>query len=170
MSLPLSLLILLILVMVAWQDFKYRAITWLYFPLLALFIVLEIYFATGQFFGFFFFINLLFVIIQLLLITLYLSLKKREFIRIWHNYLGIGDIYFFVILCLIFSPVNFILFYLLSLVLSVAIATAMQVSGNSFRLIPLAGIQSVLLALLLAAKLFIGSIDLRTDINLNGLM
>jgi hypothetical protein len=167
MLLTFSLVMIGILGAIAYQDFKFRAIAWPLFPLLACVVV------SGNMFvnisggpAASFFINLCFVVMQLFVITLYLSVKERRFVKIWHDHLGAGDILFFFILCLFFSPINFIVFYLGSLLTTVVAVIVFRFFSTSLTRIPLAGIQSALLAILVVVKLFLPSINYSLDIDL----
>jgi hypothetical protein len=167
----LYLSMVLILAFIAYQDFKFRAVTWFLFPLLAIVIIIENYFLLPLSLLFYpFLINFLFFGIQLVLITIYLSLKKKTLIKVWENYLGLGDILFFIILCLFFSPINFILFYLISLVFTILAVFIINRRSKVITLIPLAGIQSLMLMALVILNLFATSVNYKIDINLFGLL
>lgn len=159
-----SLTIVIILSIIVCQDFKFRAVTWILFPLLTLVIVLENTIVYNlPLFPSFYLINFCFVAVQLCLITLYFSVKRGKFIRLWESHLGLGDILLFLILCLFFSPVNFLLFYTGSLILTGVIVLAMRRSYSTIEVIPLAGIQSGLLALLIVLSLFVTQIKFKSD-------
>ena len=49
-----------------------------------------------------FLFNLLFLIIQLLLVMLYFALKKRRLVNILDTYIGLGDMLFFALVALLF--------------------------------------------------------------------
>jgi hypothetical protein len=165
MSLVFSSALMLVLILITYQDFKFRAVTWFFFPLLAAILIGEsMYHEIWSITVEYFIINASFMIIQLLTVTLYLSFRHRSFIRIWHQYLGLGDILFLFILCFFFSPINLIIFYLSSLIIAILVTLVLRRSYSSFSLIPLAGIQSALLTLLIMLNIFINAIDYRTDL------
>lgn len=162
MSIAFSLLTITFLGFITYEDFRYRAITWFVFPLAATVIIADnIYSETMVLVDIF--LNVFYIAVQLIIITVYLSIKNKRFVRIWTGYLGAGDILFFLILCLFFSPVNFVLFYLGSLVITVIVVVVMRKFHSSFSLIPLAGIQSALLAILIIIGLFQNSVNYKVD-------
>ncbi|WMJ72536.1 hypothetical protein RCC89_05085 [Cytophagaceae bacterium ABcell3] len=129
-----------------YQDFKYRAVYWILFPILAFLLVLaeaidgKVYLLASNF-G----INLLYLIIVYSLVTIYFSFKRRKLINLAHNLIGAGDLLFFLIVAMCFSPVNFILFFNVSLVSVFLLVLILPRLSNS---IPLAGLQGVLLILI----------------------
>jgi hypothetical protein len=168
MSLAYSLLVIVILILIAYQDFRFRAVSWLWFPLLAGIMILDnIHCSTVDASLNIFLLNLAFVVIQLLVVTVYLSIKNKAFVRIWQHHLGLGDILFFMILCLFFSPVNFILFYLGSLICCIIGVLCVRKFNAAITLIPLAGIQSALLVVLIVLNLMTRSIDYHVDVDLS---
>jgi len=60
-------------------------------------------------------LNGTFVMIQLALVSIWLSLRMGRLVRIVDEYLGLGDILFFIPLCFLFSPFSYIIFYTCSL-------------------------------------------------------
>ena len=162
-----SLAIVVVLTVIVYQDFKFRAVSWILFPLLASMLVLEnIFIHALPLFVDFYLINFCFVAAQLCLITLYLSIRNKKFIKIWDQHLGAGDILFFIILCLFFSPVNFLLFYIGSLLFTVIVVLLLKRSYVGIAVIPLAGIQSGLLAVLIILSLFTKTLEFKNDPNL----
>ena len=95
------------------EDFKYRAIRWFWIPVLV-FLCLGIAITENSWSEILvlFRTNVVFILIQLLGVSLYYSLKVKRLVNITDNYLGWGDILFFLPLCLLFSPINFIVFFI----------------------------------------------------------
>ncbi len=137
----LEILAIGLLGIVVFQDFRQRAISWLLIPgLLVLFAAMAISANNLNDAAFNGLINLAFVAIQLICLTAWFSLKNRKFTNIVNSYLGIGDILFFCVLCLAFSPVNFIFFYLGSLILTIiGFVSYSGLRKESNKEIPLAG-------------------------------
>jgi len=111
------ILVLFILIIIVYQDFKYKAVSWVIFPVL---LILSLYLGFIQI-GWqslwaYFLINFGFLFIQFFLLTIYISVKNKKLTDLTKGYLGLGDILFLLVLCLFFSPVNYILFYLFSLI------------------------------------------------------
>jgi hypothetical protein len=151
---PLVLLTLLILI--SYQDFKYRAVSWILFPVLTgLFVLDHFTYRTFTLSRFAFFFNLTFIMLQLVLLTVYFSVKNKKYVKIWEAHLGLGDILFFVILSLILTPFNFLLFYISSLVMALAFVFISSKNTATPLTIPLAGIQSALLALLIGVDVLV---------------
>lgn len=95
-------------------------------------------------------LNIAFVSIQLVLLTIYMSIKNKRLLNIVNTYLGLGDVLFFVVICAAFSTLNFIVFYLLSMIVTLTGVIAY----NGFRKkksvdIPLAGAMAVVLIVLM---------------------
>ena len=65
--------------------------------------------------------NFLFVASLLLLLSIYLSVKNRRFILPFDNYLGWGDVLFFVTLTGYFDLPTYIIFMILSLLAALAL-------------------------------------------------
>jgi hypothetical protein len=133
------------LVVLVYQDFTHRAVNW--FLLFSLILcqsgltyltvsIEEFFFNTG--------VNLMLLIFQFLLLTVYFSLRARHLTNIINQFIGIGDMLFFIFLSMAFSPFNFILFFILSLLLILIVyAVAMRGRIRQYK-IPLLGNMSVL--------------------------
>jgi hypothetical protein len=136
---------LLLLGIVVYQDFKLRLISWVLIPLLFVLQSFISYKALPlETSLFYFIINVGFIGLQLICLTLYFSIKNKRFTNIVNSYLGIGDILFFFILCMSFSPVNFILFYLGSILMTlIGFIFYSLIHGN--KEIPLAGAMALCL-------------------------
>ena len=141
MSLLYDLLGMGLLGIIAFQDFKYKAVSWIVFPILFLLSVLSVLqesafeYVAGQLM-----LNLIFIAFQLFILTVYFTIKNRKFINIGKNYLGLGDILFFVVLAASFSFLNFVFIYILSL-FGIAIIYMLYriIKKNAAEKIPLAG-------------------------------
>jgi hypothetical protein len=137
----IDILSIFFLSMVFVQDFKDRLISW-FLPLL-IFVLLNIkthYFLTDT--GVFtnVLINSLFIFIQILLLTAWISFRNKKLINIIDTYLGLGDILFFLAITGAFSPFQYILFYTFSITLTLIGFVIYKSLNNSIRPeIPLAG-------------------------------
>ena len=161
------------LVGIAYQDFMCRSVSWIFFPLLAVAGMLHTFEGLHSWRQSFFFAgcNAAFLAIQLTVLMGYFFVRGRMVggrgIRhVIDHQIGLGDILFLVAACFFFSPVNFISFYVYSLLLSLAIAMVRMLvkrgGGRSGRevgwkgrkaewSIPLAGLQAVFLLLFFGA-------------------
>ena len=100
-------------------------------------------------------INSGFVLLQLLGVFLYYSIKQKKLANPIDSILGIGDILILVLLGLLFSPVNYILFLLVSLLVTLAVflIQAKLKFKKQVRQIPLAGFLGIYINILLLVQL-----------------
>ena len=139
------------LLMIVYQDYRFRAVHWILFPLLALGgigmgvagqPVVKMLTNMGS--------NLAFLGLQLALLKGYFLLRRKGKEPLLDTKIGLGDILFLAAACIFFSPLNFIGFYILSLLF--AIGSWFSMGGLRKTLIPLAGLQ----AFFLLVCLFVG--------------
>lgn len=140
---------ILLLGLIAYQDFRYRAVSVIVLALLFITYMVsglqqltlrELMMNTG--------VNVLIVVIELSVLVLFYFFKEGRLSSLTCNKLGWGDIVFFFILCVLFSPLNFILFYVLSLILVLAGTGLYRAIGRvSSPTVPLAGGMAVVLLL-----------------------
>ena len=111
MDLALLIILILLLGVVVYQDFKNKEISWFLIPLLFIGFVINALLSV-EFNELFihFGINFLIVSINLLGVTILISLKEKKITNILKTYLGLGDVLFFLVLTVAFSPINFVLF------------------------------------------------------------
>lgn len=143
----------LLLLVIAYQDFKYRAVWWFLFPALAvafLFPGLPAHFPLPiEEIAF----NLGFIFSQLILLWFYVSIKQRSFVNIVNTHIGMGDILFLVAICFAFSIVNLLFFYITGLLLVLSSVIMVKfITGKEVKHVPLAGGLAVVLAGWLIAK------------------
>ncbi|MDT3403741.1 hypothetical protein QE417_002813 [Mucilaginibacter terrae] len=147
--LVVQILIIVFLAALFFEDMRYRAVHWFWFPLLII----------ASFFLHYFgnlpvsiFINRIstnggFIWAILILLTSYFSIKHRKFVNINDGLLGAGDILFWVVAGCYLSLLNFMLFYISSVILILlGWLIYQQFSESNNKRIPLAGLQSFLLA------------------------
>ncbi len=153
MSEWIAILTIACLVIITIQDFKERAVSWFLFPFGFLLCGIQSWVQIGWKdlllnFG----INLFLLVILVLMLLLYLFFRfgiRR--LKFW-DFLGAGDVLFLVVLASCFSPFNFIVFTITSLLLAL-LTSLIFLSG---RTIPLAGIQAVCLSCFITLQYFIG--------------
>jgi hypothetical protein len=114
-----NLLILIFLGFIVIQDFKDRAISWFLLPLLFISLALK----SSMVSNFSevvqsFIMNLIFVLLQLVLLTIWVSLRNKKLTNIIDTYIGLGDVLFFVAITTAFSSIQYILFYAISICLT----------------------------------------------------
>ncbi len=130
MNLFLNAIIIALLVILIYQDFRARSVSWIIFPVLIICQGILSFNVTGkQELIFNTSINLALLTLQFLLLTLYFSFRNKRLTNIINQYIGIGDLFFFVFLSLSFSPFNLIAFFILSLLLTL-IAYGITMAGK----------------------------------------
>jgi hypothetical protein len=147
------------------QDIRSRSVYWWLFPALLIGLLnirlLEhepftiIIRSTGM--------NLVFLVLQLLIVSAYFSLKHRSWVNITRQLLGWGDILFLAAITVYLSFLNYLLFYLVSLTMSLLIGLSFQAGNGKPGQIPLAGLQALALALLLGVAWWYRPDDLTSD-------
>ncbi|WPU95831.1 hypothetical protein SNE25_09905 [Mucilaginibacter sabulilitoris] len=151
MQLILQILVLSLLALVWIQDLRYRAVSWVIFPLLLAGIA-ALRLLSGELIAEVWpqlLVNVSVLAVILLLLTLYVLIKNRQLVRITDHYLGSGDILFFLVTACCLSVLNFLFFFVSSLA-SAGLIQLVWWRINKNRQIPLAGIQALLLIFLLA--------------------
>ena len=137
---------------VFYQDYKTRSVIWILFPcILFMGIWYTLYYTdslkllfvnTG--------INIGFIILQFCFLKLLFGFKK-----IVNKKIGSGDIFFVVCCCTFFSPANFLLFYVLSLLFSLCVHFSLGLLTKNYlaQTVPLAGLQCVFLFLFISTSI-----------------
>jgi hypothetical protein len=161
----ISLLTMAALVILAIEDFRQRMISWYWIPvLLLLFGLNAVQTIPAHELMFDFTINAMFITMQLLMLTLYFSIKEKRFVNIIDTWLGIGDVLLLYVIGIAFSPVNFLLFYTGSVaatIIGYAIyKKAMQGRSST---IPLAGAVALALVLCLCCQEFFWQVSFYDD-------
>lgn len=160
--------IMLVLGCIAVQDFKLRAVYWwLFLLLLAALAQAKFIQTNSQQLIHDFATNVVFLSAQLLFLTVYFSLKERRMVNVFNSYFGLGDLFFLFAICCYFSFFNYILFYLLSLFLSIVISLLLvPIVKNMSSKIPLAGIQALFLMAFLTVDYFNDKVNFTSDVYL----
>jgi hypothetical protein len=148
----LDILLAILLFIMIYQDFKSKAIDWYLFILLPLFIILnEITNLLSVFYNFL--INAGFLLGNFLILIAFFSIKHRQFINPLKNYMGMGDLLFFIGLAFLFSPLNYLLFFTGSLLLTlIAFFLIFKFTPSTTPEIPLAGFVSIIVLVLLVYR------------------
>lgn len=155
---------------IIYQDFKSRQIYWFWPPLLfVLFFFQSVQEISGIEIVKNVSISTLFVVVNLLMVSLYFSLKEKKWINIFKRHFGIGDFLFFLALTPVFSPINFVIFFVISLILIGLVHVILITFGQkAIKTIPLAGWLSVLLVIALLLNAFLFNINpLNDDLLIN---
>ncbi len=131
---------------ITYQDFKDRAISW--WPLVltllsALFLSVSGVGARATFSAWSF--SVLFLVVQFALVALAFGLGKKQW-NFFDHLIGWGDVLFLVAIAPLFSTVNFLIFYCVSLVISlVGFGVYKLISKAQETTVPLAGTLSICL-------------------------
>lgn len=140
----ISMIILFLVIF--FQDIRLKAISWFLPPMLACLSVCYSLNLSGIYDLLF---NTAFNLVALGIITGCLVLYTRIRFRSWrlHDFIGSGDLLFLLSVCFLFSPVSFILFISFG---SLAILTGYGLflllsKRSSFNKVPLAGLQSMII-------------------------
>jgi len=136
------------LAVIVWQDFRHRAIHTLIFPIAAVLLVVHSV-RLGVYSNIAVMVNLAIVAVQLALLSLVMYWRRGTWLMAGERWLGWGDVVFFVILAFGFSTVNFVLFNVGSLMITLVGALLVLAAGVKLTSIPLAGCQAALLSVLL---------------------
>ncbi|MCH8903110.1 MAG: hypothetical protein IIA45_04260 [Bacteroidetes bacterium] len=157
----IGLFIIGLLIIIAIQDLKYRAVSWIVFPILFITTIVMVrqshsWLIVSETFMY----NSVFVIAQLLLVTIYISIKHNRIVNITTKYLGWGDILFLFVTSSFFSFFNFILFYIISLSLILFTTILVRIlKRNLVREIPLAGGMAIILSIIHIEQLLFRRLD-----------
>lgn len=161
----LKIVILIILLLLFIQDISSRSVYWFLFPVLSICLVIvriqsqsltELWQPA--------LINIGFVTLQLLLLTLYFSFKNRRWINITAQLLGLGDVLFLLSIAFYLSVLNYLFFYITSLTAVLSFWLIFQrVTAKKSDHIPLAGLQGLIFGVFLAGEWRFGLFDLTDD-------
>lgn len=145
----LKLVIYFSLLLIVYQDFKFKAVSAWIFLVLLVALSVEVYKEDGlQILLSNLKYNLLFISSQFLLLTLYFSVKAKKFKNVFKELIGIGDLIFLISIAVYFNVYSFVVFYMLSLIFTLTLKLMMNIySKSQTRLIPLAGFQAAFLIL-----------------------
>lgn len=146
----LALIILIpTLLVVIYQDFKERLISWWLVPLLFVSFVLGHYSESVMESLTKVVSNWSFLLLQYLLLSLYFSIKQKVWVNIANQYIGWGDIWFLVMIAFAFSFIHFILVFVSGLVFSLLLFFILKSTKIiKQKTVPLAGTFSVYLIII----------------------
>lgn len=134
-----------VLVLLAWQDFRSRLISWWLLPLLLAGIVAAGLQQTNlRSIAFYFSINMLFIAFQFGVLFIWFSLRKKQWTNIFREAIGTGDLLFLVCMAASFSTVNFIVALCGGFIVSLLLYLPFTIKKrNNPKTIPLAGLLAV---------------------------
>ena len=161
----LKLCILSVLALIFVQDIKSKSVYWLLFPILVL-LSLLIRLEQHQFTDIdqSILVNISFLLFQFLIVSVYFSIKSKRLINITREFIGLGDLLFLLSIAFYLSIINFLFFYLASLILILfGWLIWMVFSKEKNKHIPLAGLQAMMFSLLLVIDWWCVPINITND-------
>lgn len=155
---------MIILLIIIYQDLTSRMVYFFCFPLLAgLFFVMQVKVLSIEEISKNILVTSGFLSFQFLVLAGYFYIKKKDFTSIKDS-IGLGDILFLISLCFLFSPFNYILFYISSLCATLIFVLVFRLIVKSdVRTIPLAGIQAIFLTIVLCIQYFSAAFKCNSD-------
>lgn len=139
-----KIIIALISLNIMMEDFRYRSIHWMNIAALVAAVILGIIFHAFTFHPQDFLLNLAFLAIQYIALTLYFSIKQGRLINVTRAHIGSGDIMYLLVLSPVFSPTAYVIFTLGSLIIAILGVVLYQWrSGRMVQEIPLASFMAI---------------------------
>lgn len=152
-------------ILIIWQDFIQREISWYLLPVLLLgILIIGIQKLILMEYLYYILINGCILLILMGFLLIYYWIKERSIRNFVGKTIGLGDLLVFLTLCFGFSPINFVVFFLIGLFLTLIfhlLNTAIKPNAN--KQIPLAGYLALFLMLLSWLQFPLKIIDLFND-------
>jgi hypothetical protein len=145
--------LLVCLLIVFFQDWKYRAIHVL-LPVVIFFTSYFIIKHENKLSNKIMLLNICFFTITLSILTIYMSIKNKRFLNPFQNYFGFGDLLFYITITPLFNLKNYILFFILSMFFAIGLQFALR-KTMKHNTVPLAGFSALLLSILLIVNSFL---------------
>ena len=153
----IKILACLVMLAIAYQDFKYRTIHWFLFLLICVLFIIDaltsmslILYAKNVY------CNLILIAFQFSLLCSFYVIKGRNLKLIVNKIIGTGDILFILLLSLFFSWHSFLFYYIGGLVFSIIIWLLLKhilIIEEEF--VPFAGLMAVFCILIIIVELII---------------
>lgn len=157
-----NITLICLLILIVYQDFRFRGINWfiLFLTMINMLITRLLEQPINIFEEA---IKLGFLTINFLVLFVYYSIKNKRITNIVNKYLGIADILLFIGICFVFSPINFILFFVSSLFIALILSFVLgNTSTDKNFEIPLAGLVGIQLTILIVINLLF-NVSLQDD-------
>lgn len=152
-----KILLLLILVFIIYQDFRFQAVSWIFFVIgfaITLTVSVKENFLPDIFINTMF--NALFILFQISIIYLFTWIKFKKKKNIFKSVFGLGDLLFLLMIIPLFSPLNFVIFFIASIIFTLFVYTILRsIKIYKKQRVPLAGLQSLFLFIVLISQIFI---------------
>jgi hypothetical protein len=132
--------ILLIIILITYQDFSKREISVFLLVVLQIMLTIEAILINNLWdYVRFLFTNSIIICLLIVNLYVYYSIKLKTFLPLLGNYIGSGDILLLLVFCSGFSPRNLIIFILATLIYILLIALVTILRKKTEKSIPLAG-------------------------------
>lgn len=136
-------LLIIVLLIIFYQDLKMRAVHWILFPLTFIFSITYNFSYTNLFNSL---INVLYLTIILCALTVYLSIKNKKIVNISNGFFSLGDSLFLLVITPLFSNQQYIGFIIISSLYALLVHfTLTKINSNQNPTIPFAGYAALLL-------------------------
>lgn len=140
----IDLFIVILLVCIFIQDWKDRAVYWFIFPLLAVSGIIKAH-LSGSLHGALYaewLMSFAFLVMNTLFLLFYIKIKKKSGFSQLSQYIGLGDLLFFVTLVFFGTFLHFIVFYTGSLAGALILWLILK-KYSRYEHVPLAGLQAL---------------------------
>lgn len=164
MMIAVNVCLMICLFFIAFQDFKQREIAMFFIPILFIgfvYVAFQSNFFDVALNNLIF--NLSFVIVQLVISTIYISVKKNKVVNIVDTYIGAGDILFYVVIAAAFSPFNFIVFCSVGMILTILGVLLFNLFKQSSKELPLAGSMATMMMVLMIVNFCLPNMNFYND-------
>jgi len=156
----IRVLICIALLFVIIQDFKFRAVHWIIFPVLwALMVadsllrlrIIDYIFGSA--------VNLLIIVVQGGILYAYYFANGKD-LRYIRSILGVGDVLFIVIMAFAFTWTSFMFYYIVGLLFALLLwLIIIWLSKKQKRLIPLAGLLAIYMMIIMIIDIVLPDFD-----------
>lgn len=137
------------LLLMVWQDWKYRKIHVL-LPLLLFGLMV---FQTWEIFNYkTLAFNIVFFCLIFTFLVLYMSIKAKQFLNPFEHYFGLGDVMFYLAVTPFFMLREYAIYFIASMVFAIIMQTLFAKKTKE-ETVPLAGFSSLLLVMIIASDL-----------------
>jgi hypothetical protein len=137
------------------QDFRFRAVHWILFPLLLILLVADSLFVSKiENYLDSISINLLVIVLQGLILIAYYKLKGTPFINFIRERIGLGDLLFVIVMAFAFSWSTFLFYYIAGLLFTLITWIVLRnLIRTKSQLVPLAGLLALFMILIMIADI-----------------
>ncbi len=162
----IRVIICFVLLIVVIQDFRFRAVHWIMFPVLWILLVADsliglkfMPYISGTA------INLLIILIQSLILYTYYMLQGKNHKFIITRILGVGDMLFIIIMAFAFTWTSFMFYYIAGLLFALLVWIIIRkIAKEETGLVPLAGLLALYMIIIMLVDIALPAYGRSTDI------